>query len=141
VTSSNMPPPRSDIDSQFFWNGLRQHRLLVQQCTDCDKIRFPTMPYCPKCGSEKVNLLQSSGRGHLYSWVVVHYPLDPDFSSEVPYAVGVIDMDEGYRIVARLKAHESIEFNTRYELYYVDHEQWTEARFQCTDSNAVPAST
>jgi uncharacterized OB-fold protein len=38
----------------------------------------------------------------LYTWTVVHQALHPAFSSEVPYALLVVEMDEGPRLVSRL---------------------------------------
>jgi uncharacterized OB-fold protein len=42
----------------------------------------------------------SSGRGTLYSYVVVHYPQVAAF--EYPLPIGLIELEEGTRVVANL---------------------------------------
>ena len=41
-----------------------------------------------------------SGRGRIFSWTVTHQPLDPAFA--VPYAVVVVELEEGPRLVGNL---------------------------------------
>ena len=45
----------------------------------------------------------ASGRGHVYTWTVTHRPIDPGFADEVPYAVLVVEMEEGPRLVGNLR--------------------------------------
>jgi uncharacterized OB-fold protein len=39
----------------------------------------------------------------VYSWIVVHVPLHESFESEVPYTILAVDLDEGVRLLGRLK--------------------------------------
>jgi uncharacterized OB-fold protein len=57
---------------------------------------------CPQCGSWDWEWAKSSGRGKLYTWTVVTFPMNPAFADEVPYAVTLIEMEEGPRIVSRI---------------------------------------
>jgi len=43
--------PAISPDTEFFWNGLRQHKLLIQRCSGCGALRNPPRPMCPKCRS------------------------------------------------------------------------------------------
>jgi uncharacterized OB-fold protein len=122
--------PQRDIESEFYWRGLEQGELLLQQCDHCKKARFPAMPACCYCGQEGHTVIKSSGRGELYSWVVVHYPFNPALAAEVPYAVGTVQLSEGCRLVARLDHHRDLKPGIALQVYYVEHEGWTEARFQ-----------
>jgi uncharacterized OB-fold protein len=45
----------------------------------------------------------STGRGLVYSWTVVHQALHPAFVDEVPYAIILAEMEEGVRLIARLR--------------------------------------
>jgi uncharacterized OB-fold protein len=45
---------------------------------------------------------KSSGRGKLHTWTVVTFPMHPSYTDEVPYAVTLIEMEEGPRIVSRI---------------------------------------
>ena len=53
------------------------------------------------CGSLEWDTVESSGRGTLYSYVVVHYPQVPAF--EYPLPIGLIELEEGTRVVANLE--------------------------------------
>ncbi len=95
------PRPRPGItqDSAFFWAGAREHRLLIQQCV-CGTLRHPPGPRCPRCGSYEWHAKAATGRGTLYSFVVNHYPQVPAF--EYPLPIGLIELEEGTRLVADL---------------------------------------
>ena len=49
---------------------------------------------CPVCQSTETEWIQASGRGRIYSWVVVTHPVDPVLVDQVPYAVAMIDLEE-----------------------------------------------
>jgi hypothetical protein len=58
---------------------------------------------CAHCGSEKWGWRESNGRGEIYSWTVCHMPMSPEFETVFPYAVLVVEMEEGVRMTAGLK--------------------------------------
>ena len=41
--------PSMSPDTQFFWDGLKEHRLLIQRCRSCLTLRHPPRPMCPTC--------------------------------------------------------------------------------------------
>src|ERR1700757_1036169 len=55
---------------------------------------------CGECGSDRWTWELSSGRGRIHSWTITHQPLLRDFPEPVPYAVVVVEMDEGVRMVS-----------------------------------------
>ena len=55
------------------------------------------------CGSDEWEWALATGRGQVYSWTITHRPLDPGFADEVPYAVLVVEMEEGPRLVGNLR--------------------------------------
>ena len=57
---------------------------------------------CAQCGSWNWEWARSSGRGRLFTWTVVTLSMYPAFADEVPYAVALIEMEEGPRIVSRI---------------------------------------
>jgi uncharacterized OB-fold protein len=126
------PTPVVDVDSAFFWDGLREHRLVLQQCRACGRFRFPPMMPCPYCGSRELDQRTLTGRGTVYSWVGVHRALDPAFADDVPYTVAAVDLDEGARVIVRLAAGKDADataFGACVRATYVDHADWTELRF------------
>jgi len=92
------PRPALTQDNAFFFEGAKQHRLLIQRCAGCGRLRHPPGPRCPQCGSYEWTAQEASGRGSVYSFVVNHYPQVPAF--DYPLAVGLIELEEGTRLVA-----------------------------------------
>ena len=83
--------------------------LRFQRCTACATWRHPPRARCAACGSGEWEWALASGRGHVYSWTITHRPLDPGFADEVPYAVLVVEMEEGPRVVGNLRGSEPSE--------------------------------
>jgi uncharacterized OB-fold protein len=94
------PRPAVTRDSAFFWDGLKQHRLLIRRCTRCQHLHHPPGPMCPQCHSFDWDVQQLSGRGVVHSYVIVHQPQLPGFSYPLP--VALVDLTEGVRLVANL---------------------------------------
>jgi uncharacterized OB-fold protein len=55
---------------------------------------------CAKCGSFNFEWARSSGKGKIFSWTVAAQPFLPQFKPIVPYAVVVVELDEGVRMVS-----------------------------------------
>jgi len=96
------PLPQIDRDHAEWWAGLRRQELLVQECLRCRKQLFPPEPLCPHCHSPEMGWRRSSGIGKVYSWVIVRRPSHPWFADKVPYAVVVVEMQEGFRVVGSI---------------------------------------
>jgi uncharacterized OB-fold protein len=94
--------PSVDVTSAEFWRGLERGELVLSRCGSCGRAFFPPMPSCPECGAEDLRSFVGSGRGTLYSWVVVHIALDAAFADDVPYTVVAVDLEEGGRMLGRL---------------------------------------
>lgn len=98
------PHPAITQDNAFWFEGARAHTLLIQHCTSCGTLRHPPLPACGHCGSFDWDTLEAGGRGTLYSYVVVHYPQVPSF--EYPLPIGLVELEEGTRVVANLEGVE-----------------------------------
>jgi len=85
-----------------FYQHCKNHELRFQRCTQCGTWRHVPRDMCAQCGSWAWEWAKSSGRGKLYTWTVVTFPMHPGFAEEVPYAVTLIEMEEGPRIVSRV---------------------------------------
>ncbi|WP_369218334.1 bifunctional MaoC family dehydratase N-terminal/OB-fold nucleic acid binding domain-containing protein [Streptomyces flavofungini] len=94
------PRPVINRDNAGFWEGVAAHRLLIQRCGDCGVRRFPWLPGCNACGSAEWDTVEASGEGTVYSYVVMHHPPFPAF--DPPYAVGLVELAEGVRIVSNV---------------------------------------
>src|SRR3954468_9859935 len=96
------PRPAPDPDTAPFWTACRDHRLVLQRCGRCSTWRFPPRPVCPLCTSTDVTWREASGRGLVHSYTICHPPVLPAFAERTPYAVIVVELDEGPYIVSNL---------------------------------------
>jgi uncharacterized OB-fold protein len=92
-------PPSVDVDDQYFWDGVREHRLLLQQCASCGTLRHPPVPMCGVCHSTEWRAGEAAGTGTVHSWVVSKPPSDPTDPGRV---VVLVELTEGLRIVGNL---------------------------------------
>ena len=102
--SSRIPLPRPTALSAPHWTGCREGVLRVQRCEDCDHYVFIPEPVCTRCLGERLAWVETSGRGTLYSYTVVHRPQQPSF--EVPYIPIIVEMEEGWHMLSNLKEIE-----------------------------------
>jgi uncharacterized protein len=120
--SPRPPRPRPAIthDNAFWFEGARAHTLLIQHCTSCGTLRHPPLPACGVCRSLEWDTVEASGRGVLYSFVVVHYPQVASF--DYPLPIGLVELEEGTRVVANLSgiAREDLAIGLPLQATFVD---------------------
>jgi uncharacterized OB-fold protein len=75
---------------------------------------------CPECQSLETQWLEASGRGSVYSWVVVTHPVAAELVDQVPYVVGLIELEEGVRVVGNVLgcSPEDVEAGMPVELFF-----------------------
>jgi uncharacterized OB-fold protein len=95
------PRPRVGPDNAPFWQGCREHRLLLPTCRACGKAHLPPGPVCPFCFGG-IDWQPASGHGRISTWTKVHKAWFPAFADETPYNVVQIELDEGPRLTSRL---------------------------------------
>ena len=96
------PVPVPSVESKPYWEALKQHRLEMQRCEDCTNVWFPPSTMCPNCLSTNFRWTPMSGRGTVFSYVVYHRVYHPEFAAEAPYAVAVIALEEGPRMISNV---------------------------------------
>ncbi|WP_405599002.1 OB-fold domain-containing protein [Streptomyces sp. NBC_01410] len=93
-----MLTPVLDEDGAPFWEYAAQGELRIQNCASCGELRFPPRPCCPHCGSFDSEWRRMSGRGRIWSYVVPHPPLLPEYAALVPYNAVVVELLDAPRI-------------------------------------------
>ena len=103
------PIPAITPDMRDFFEGARAGRLMVQKCDSCGTLRFPAHELCSKCNSTDSRWVPVCGRGEVFSFNIMHQLYHPGFAKEVPYAVVMVELEEGCKFVSNLlgiKPHE-----------------------------------
>ena len=95
--------PSPDGLTAEFYAHLAAGELRLQRCDGCGAWRHPPRVMCGRCGSESWGWTPTSGRGVVYTWTVTHQALVPPFADDVPYAVVVVELDEGPRLVTAVR--------------------------------------
>lgn len=94
--------PYIDLDSEGFWEGVKQHKLVFQKCKYCGLLVHRPRPMCPRCLSTEKEWVPSEGKGIVYSWVNFVYANAAYPGIKVPYAVVVVEMLEGVRMISNM---------------------------------------
>ncbi len=98
--------PSPTPETQPYWDGLNEHRLRLQRCADCGKVRHYPRPICDACYSMAVDWIDATGRGTVHSWTITHYAFHPGFKSDLPYTLLTVDLEEGVRMNAQARGIE-----------------------------------
>jgi len=102
MTEYVKPIPVITPEMRPFFEGAKRHELRVQRCTACGAHRFPARAICSECLSTDAEWVTVSGRGEVFSFNVMHQVYHPGFASEVPYAVIIVRLAEGAKMVSNL---------------------------------------
>ena len=94
------PVPAVTPEMAPFWEAARKHQLVAQHCLDCGAVRFPAREVCSRCLSRRADWRPVSGRGRVFSVAVMHQANHPWFAARVPYAVVVVELEEGARLTS-----------------------------------------
>ncbi|MEH0420045.1 bifunctional MaoC family dehydratase N-terminal/OB-fold nucleic acid binding domain-containing protein [Streptomyces sp. B21-083] len=117
------PRPVINRDNAGFWDGVDRHQLLIQRCLGCRTLRFPWLPGCNACGNGEWDTVEASGEGTVFSYVILHHPPFPAF--DPPYAVGLIELAEGVRIVSNVVGvpYDKVRIGMPVRLEFVRYEE------------------
>lgn len=101
MPESLRPRPAINRDNAFFFEALGRGELVIQRCDSCEELRHPPVPMCPHCHALEWSAAAMTGRGAVFSHVVMHHPIVPPF--EAGYAVGLIELEEGPRMIMNIE--------------------------------------
>ncbi|RMD83346.1 MAG: hypothetical protein D6815_06805 [Candidatus Dadabacteria bacterium] len=122
-TAKKKAPERIPIAAGLFAETPEGPRLLGSRCTTCGTPYFPKADLCrnPECSESRLEEATFGPYGTIWSCAVQNYPppaparFDEPYK---PYALGVVDTDDGLRVVSRIATDDpnSVEPNMRAEL-------------------------
>jgi uncharacterized OB-fold protein len=122
------PQPRfPEPDTQPFWEETKAHRLTYQVCGDCGFVVWYPRRTCTQCGSLNLERKASAGNGTVYSYSVVRSNRMPGFAELGAYAVAIIELDEGFRMISNVVGVEDrvtgVHIGQRVRLKWEDPEE------------------
>jgi uncharacterized OB-fold protein len=95
--------PQPTIDTQPYWDGLKEGHLRLQRCARCSKVRHYPRPVCDACYSMNSEWFDAAGRGRIHSWTITHHAFHPAFKEALPLVLVTVDLEEGARMNAPLR--------------------------------------
>ena len=77
-----------------YWAGASRGELRIPQCNNCGRYHWYPKRECGFCGGDAFAWTTMSGRGTLFSWVVVTHAFLPQFADLVPFVPALVALDE-----------------------------------------------
>jgi uncharacterized OB-fold protein len=129
--SDGRPLPWVNPTTQPFFEAAREHRLLLPHCPR-DGFFFYPRSRCPSCLADDWSWRESAGRGRVHSFTVDRVGHVPALQKHAPYAVAIVELDEGPRLTARLVEcdPDAVKVGMRVSAVYEDVEGTTLVHFR-----------
>ena len=132
-TTPCVPGLFGELDGRAVLHGSR--------CAGCNTPYFPRAATChnPDCGESRVEDCSFGGAGVLWSFSVADFPPPPPHRFDkpfVPYAIGVVDLDCGVRLIGQMTdAPDALRVGARVELvigalYHEEERTYTSWKFR-----------
>jgi hypothetical protein len=95
--------PFSDMSYQQL---LNEGKIMGSKCKKCGTLALPPRPICISCLGTEMGWVQFNGAGKLAAFTIIAvappYMAREGFGRNNPYVVGVVELDEGVKTVARI---------------------------------------
>lgn len=107
------------MSAPFYWRDkIIRYRLVASKCKSCGTIHFPPKKICKKCRSKDMEEVELPRSGKLLTFSIVRYPPE-EFVEYAPYAVGVVELENGVRVLAQITDADVEELRTGIEVEMV----------------------
>ncbi|WP_433190083.1 Zn-ribbon domain-containing OB-fold protein [Actinoallomurus sp. CA-150999] len=101
---TNGIPAVRDERSAAFFDVLKEGTLLLRRCRPHGHLSAPEVLFCATCADPDLGWSAARGTGRVVSWTAIHSRPDPSGATTVNTIVGVVELDEGPWLLARLLA-------------------------------------
>lgn len=98
-------PPESDAGAPY-WAATREQRFVLPWCTSCGRPHWYPRERCPHCMGAGIEWREASGSGSVYAVSVMPKPSMPMLADRVPYAVAIVELAEGVRMMSNVVADD-----------------------------------
>jgi uncharacterized OB-fold protein len=125
--AQGLPTPIAEDDGLDapYWDGARQHKLMVQRCAHCGTYQWGSEWICHKCLSYDVEWVEIEGKGRIYSWERAWHPIHSALKEQGPYLVILVELPHAgnIRMIGNLLGdpHQAVEIGTPVTAVFEDH--------------------
>jgi len=103
MTETTTPRPFTAASCNQF---LAESKLMAARCRKCGARHLPPRAICPACGHDEMEWIETGGKGRLAGFTIVYvaptFMIQQGYGRENPYVTGVVELEEGVRISARI---------------------------------------
>lgn len=85
--------PAPDGNDAPFWEGLREGRLQLPRCAQCQAWRPPGHPICSQCWSFDTEWAEVPARGSVFTWIRTHRDFVKELDVRAPYDTVLVELD------------------------------------------------
>jgi uncharacterized OB-fold protein len=96
------PGPHPTPTSAPFWAGAAEGRLQLQRCDACGHWQHYPRELCVACWHPDLRWEEPAGTGTVWTLTVAHRPGHPAWEPDAPYAIALVELDEGPRLLANV---------------------------------------
>jgi uncharacterized OB-fold protein len=90
---------------------LNEEKIMGCRCKKCQALYLPPRPICIKCYGDEMEWVEMKGRGKLAAFTCIgigpSFMAEEGFDRNNPYCSGVVLLDEGVRIDARIEGFDN----------------------------------
>lgn len=128
-----MPAPR-------YWREIPQrYRYEAVKCKKCGKVCFPPRIVCPVCKAREFENVVVSTAGSLETFTVIRVA-PSQFVDQAPYAIGIVDLGDGVRVLCQVAdvEPEELKIGMKLRLEFRKIQKEHEDGILCYGYKAVP---
>jgi len=96
----------NELYGAAFRESVKAKKLMASKCRKCGALYLPPRPICPECHETNMGITTVKGQGKLVAFTVITAApplmLDEGYNRENPYCSGIVLLDEGVKVTARI---------------------------------------
>lgn len=100
---SELPRPTPRKHTAAFWEKCNEEILPVHSCQNCGHQIFYPQAICPSCFGENWEVLESTGKGTILTYTIIHRPATDAFADRIPLVYALIELDERVTLTATIR--------------------------------------
>jgi uncharacterized OB-fold protein len=89
---------------------LEEKKLMGCRCRKCGLLYLPPRPFCGSCLGQEMEWVELTGKGKLAAFTIITvsptFMVAQGYGRDNPYCVGIVELEEGPKISARILAVE-----------------------------------